>query len=504
MTLMPASGVRHPAWAFVQRQRWAIAAGVFALLVSGAIVLRAPLADQLYPEARAQQLRAAAAQALAQGRLSAADGSGARELYAAALALEPDRDEARTGLQRVADAALAQARTATHRQQFEQAHRALALARELAVPRAAADAVAEQLRLLEADFVGIDDLLARADAARRAGRLDAGDDAALPLYQRVLALQPARIDALEGREDALSDLLQRADGQVARGELAAAAALVARAQAFDAGHVALPDPRARLARAIDARRASAAAALRRGRLEAATSDYRQLLALDAADLEAQAGLARIAQAQAERAERLAADFRFDAAEQALAQARALAPQALFLAPVEQHLAQARLSRARLQAPPRSAQRARRVRALLADAAAAEARGELLTPPGECAFDRVRAARALAPDEPAVGRASARLVPAARDCFERALRGNRLVRAQACLDAWEQLAGAADGSDAARQRLAARWLAVGEERLGAGELAAATHAHAAAQALDPATPGLAAFAERLRAANARTD
>jgi len=52
---------------------------------------------------------------------------------------------------------------------------------------------------------------------------------------------------------------------------------------------------------------------------------------------------------------------------------------------------------------------------------------------------------------------------------------------------------------ARRRLAARWVAVGDERLGAGEIDIAVRAHAAARALDPQVPGLDALGERLRAA-----
>ncbi|MFC7302026.1 hypothetical protein ACFQME_09870, partial [Luteimonas weifangensis] len=155
---------------------------------------------------------------------------------------------------------------------------------------------------------------------------------------------------------------------------------------------------------------------------------------------------------------------------------------------------------RLGSPLPPAERARQVRALLAGAAAAAARGQLLTPPGDSAYDKLRAARAIAPEDAAVRRASARLLPAARACFERELRGNRLRRAGACLDAWQMLGGSADVAPA-RRRLAARWLAVGEERLAAGELQPAASALAAARASDPAVPGLAAFAARLRVASA---
>jgi hypothetical protein len=142
--------------------------------------------------------------------------------------------------------------------------------------------------------------------------------------------------------------------------------------------------------------------------------------------------------------------------------------------------------------------------LLAEAAQAQARGDLLTPPGDSAFDKLRAAQAIAPQDPRVRAASARLRPAAGECFNEALRGNRLVRAGACLDARRALEGESAGLRAGRSELAQRWIALGDQRLGAGEIRGAQAALDAARALDPGAEGLAAFAERLRTAAAAGD
>ena len=481
-------------WPPALRSRIAQGAVLVALLIVLAFAYRAPLADRLWPETRAQALREAAAGALARGHLSAADGSGARELYAAALALDPDRVEARAGLQRVAQAALGQARTAIEAQRFEDAHRALRLARALSVPEGDARAVAALLREREAAVAGLDGLLARAERARADGNVES----ALPLYRRVLSLQPNRTAALEGREDALSDLLQRADAHIAGGRLAEAAALAARVAAFDAGHVGLPDTRAALARAVDARRDAATRALRRGALQDAARALRELVAVDAGDGAAQAGLRQVAQAHARRSERFAADFRFDAAARELALARSLAPDGADTTHAARRLAQARRSQRQLARP---AADPARVRALLARVEQAQARGDLMQPPGESAYDYLRAARAQSPRDPAVAAATTRVLVAARDCFERELTGNRLTRAHACLDARTQLG---DGNlQDERRRLATRWVAVGNERLGAGELAVARRAATAARALDAGATGLAAFEQRLRAAESAT-
>lgn len=467
------------------------------------IALRRPLADRLWPEARAQALRDQAALALKHGRLTAADGSGARELYEAALAIDPDRNDARVGLMRVGEAALAQARIATRAEDYAQAHRALQLAQALAVPREQSDAVAKQLRQREAARAGIGRLLARASAARAAHRLDGSDDAALPLYQRVLALQPDRVEALEGREDALSDLLQQARRALQDDDIATAARLVSAARGYDPGHADLPDAEARLATTIDQARRGADRAARHGWLEQAAARYRVLLQVDPDDAVARRGIENLAQAWSHRAARLAADFRFADADAALANAKSLAPDAPALRDAERAIAHARQAQVRLHPKIPRAQRDRRVRALLAQAEAAQARGDLLTPPGDSAFDKLRAARALSPDDPAVRRAGAKLLPVARACFERELRANSLARARACLDARVALEGDSQAAAHARRRLAQRWLAVGEERLRAGALQPAREALESARAIDATVPGLEDFAARLATASAST-
>ncbi len=479
-----------------QRRRWPWWLGGLAIASMLLVLLfRQPIADHFWPQTRAQALQSTAEEALARNHLTAADGSGARELYEAALAIDPDRAEAQTGLARVAAAALVQAVAALSRNDFEAAHRHLRLARALSVPQAHADTVADALRRREAAHGGVDQLLARAETAR-----EQGDElAALPLYRRVLALQPERVEALRGREDALTDLLERARGALRRGDLGAAAELIATAREHDRGHVDLPESEARLTEESDAVRRGADADLGRGRLREAATAYRSLQALSPSDAAAARGLSGVAAAHAARAERLASDFNIAAAETELAAARALAPDASEVHEATRHLQRARQSRARLAAPASTSSRAARVRVLLEEAAAAEARGDLLTPPGDSAFDKLRAARALAPESPAVRQASARLLPAAIACFERELRGNNLARAGACLDARGVLSDDDAALRHARRRLAQRWLAVGDERLAAGELQTAAAALAAARGSDPSLPGIPVLAERLRTA-----
>lgn len=462
------------------------------------LLLRGPIADRLWPVANAEALRQQAEIALQQGRLSAEDGSGARELFEAAVAIDPDRAELRSGLSRVAQAAVQQARSATGRGAFAEAHRQLKLARALSAPQAQTEAVGEILRRREAAVAGIDVLLRAADAARAAGRLDGAADAALPLYRRILELQPQHLQALEGREDALTLLLQRARDALKRDDFAAAAD-IATAQAYDRGHPDLPESQAAMTQAVERLRRRADADLRAGRLQRAADGYRRWQASGVDTLAANDALIEVARAHTRQAREAAADFRFERARLSLAQARALAPD---LVDVQQtHDAIVRAERVRNGAgPPLSARTVqRRVRALLAEAAEAESRGDWLTPPGDSAYDKLRAARGLAPDDAEVHRASARMLPRVRECFEKELRDNRLQRARVCLDAQIALDSDRRAAAAARSRLAQRWVALGEQRLSGGELDGARAAHDAARELDPRGEGLAAFAERLRAA-----
>ncbi len=109
-----------PGAAPVRQWRWIVAGAVLALL---ALVLgvRLLVIDRLWPETRGQTLLDQAALALAEGRLDAEDGSGARQLYEAAAALDPDDVRPRAGLSRVSEAALQQARAALEAHRFDPA-----------------------------------------------------------------------------------------------------------------------------------------------------------------------------------------------------------------------------------------------------------------------------------------------------------------------------------------------------------------------------------------------
>ncbi|GAB3731151.1 hypothetical protein GCM10028862_10870 [Luteimonas pelagia] len=481
-------------------------AWIVPLLVLAAVLLlavRVPLAERLWPRSRADTLLVAAGEALAHGRLTAADGTGARELFEAAQALDPDDVEPRAGLARVAHAAVAQAREAVERGDHGAAHRALALARGLDAPRDAVAPVAEALRLREAQGADTEALLERAARARAAGDLEGRAGSALPLYARVLALHPGHATALAGREDAVADLLERSRDAAGLGRVAEAVDHLRRARGFDAAHPDLPDSQATLAAAVERRRDAADAALEAGRLDAAVHAYREVLFADPDDGRAVTGLARVAAAWAGRASRLAADFRFAPAVEALDKAREVHAEAPEVARAADDLRQARAAHARLRPVGErpTARAAVRLEDALDGIDRAAARNEWLAPPGDSAYDRLRVARTLAPDDPRVARAGERLRAGATACFADGLRTNRLARAGECLSLRGELGDDPARLAADRGVLASRWIAHGDERLGAGELDNARRALARARALDADAPGLREFAARVDRAQA---
>ena len=466
-----------------------------AMLLLG--LLRNDIGAWLWPDSRGIELRQQAERALQDGRLTADDGSGARELFDAALAVQPDQVAARDGLARVGRAALAQAARDIQRGRHQQARAGLRLARELEMPRGRIETLEAALRTHGATAADVDVVLAQADAALAAGQLDQGEAGALPLYQRVLAMQPRNQRAVEGREDALTALLQPAAAALQSADIETLADLVRRAQQFDGGHVALPELRAglsrlqasqlrRLQRLVAGQHHASAAALCR---ELSARPHDAPLPATCSE-EVVAGLLA-------RARIAAGDFDFASSERLLGLARALAPTHPQLAMTEHQLAQARRGAWKLpRSPPNTTRVLAQVAVLLVDAERAQARGDWLTPPGESAWDKLRAARALAPNDRAVARALAGLKPAARQCHVEALRDNSLRAAQTCLDVWRQVDPNDVDLPAARRRLAQRWIAIGDERLQAGEIEFARRALEQARGLDTGTPGLEAFAARL--------
>ena len=480
---------------------WVVLALAAAALVALALMLgqwRQQLGEHLVPESATNLQIDQAQQALARGQLSEPDGSGARELFQAVLARDPDHLAARAGMVAVRDTALEQAREAIDRGDGATARARIELARGMAAPAASLVELEQDLQRIESTGADVANLLERARAAQAQGWLEQVPDGALALYLEMLQRQPDNALALSGRSEILSGLVVQAQQALAQGQLDQAEALAARVVQADPSHLELPALKARLGEAQqqrqrerDALLAAATVELRAGQLASAAEGFIALLAVQPASAEARAGLDEAAAAMAARAGREAADFDFAAAEASLDQARQWQPASPAIAAAERRLAQSRAAQGQLPAADPA-----RLATLIEQARDAMRRGDLIEPPGASGWDLLRQASAIDAASPQLRSALAEYDRRARACFEDELAGNRLSRAQSCLDARAARDAGSAGLMADRRRLADRWLAFADERLGANELALARRALQSATELDPANPGLAGIAERL--------
>ena len=226
------------AWAD-PRGRWLLAAA--ALVVAAAVLVwgRGWLGERLLPDPRLNRRLEQGQAALQAGKLSAADGSGARELFESVLAVDPDQMQARQGLLAVRQAAVARAQAALSARRLREAESQLALAHALSAPQVELQPLQARLRDLREANADLGALLAQAAAP------EIDEDRALALYAQVLALDADNPTAIEGRDRRLSARLQRAQAALAAGRVAEGRRLVESVIAADPAHLDLPPARAK-------------------------------------------------------------------------------------------------------------------------------------------------------------------------------------------------------------------------------------------------------------------
>lgn len=492
-------------------RRWPWLAGAalaLALLGGGLYLFQDHLREHL-PQTRMNSLLLDADEALRQGRLSGGEGS-ARELYLAALALDPDSLPAQRGLQDVGRELLAQARAALAQGDAAPATELLAQAQSLSLPAADVADLARALQVRESRDVELGALLDAARGAADAGTLDGGEGSAVALYRRALVLDPGNAIAAAGLRDALTRLLEQAREAIAAGRFDAASQTIERVAALDSAHLGLPEARALLAQArqthaddVDGQLDAADALLARGQLVPprqpnALQGYQSVLALDPAQPRALDGVRDVAAALLAQAGRRIDDYQFDAAQDLIDQARRLAPGLPALAATQRRFDEVRERRGQVEAQqtatvaidiPATLQRAR-------DAALA---GRFLTPPGESAYDLYRAVLAQASGNAEARAGLAGLPDRAMQRFEDAMTGNRLGTARDALEALGEIAPSDTRLAPARRLLARSYLAYASERIGAGEIDLAARAFDQARELDPANTDLPAIQARLEQA-----
>lgn len=487
------------------------AASLLAIVVAG-YVFEDRLRALWTSSSRTEQLLRAE-QALAAGRFQDdGSGPGARSLYNAILAVEPDHEAAREGLRRVGRGHLDSARAAATAGRVSDATVALEQARGLGVGAAELAEVESLLHSQASRDIAEGRLTALVDAAALAlaeGRIEEPDSGAIALYQQALALDPNNAVARAGVRDALAPLVARARAAVESGGFVEAERLLGAVTQIDPSHLELPELKGRLAEArkgrgeqIDALLRPARQRLARGEFTApvggsARDAFSAVLALDPEHIEARDALRRMGGDLLRRADVAMADFDFTAAESALDSAALLVPPPQGLAAARKRMEESRGRYQRL--PSGESVDPTKVAALIAAAEAAIVDGRLLQPPGDSAFDSLRAALRMEPGNARARELMDSLAGQAKQRFDSAMSVNQPNRALRYLEGLQVVAPADAALPSMRQRLAAAFVGLATERLGRGETAPARQALERAAELEPNSTELPALRARLEQA-----
>ena len=428
--------------------------------------------------------------ALQQGHLDGTDGTSARELFEAARALEPDNDAARQGLNDVGRAEIARADAALQAGNLDQAQQALTNARELLGGGSDVDRLTQAIAKAQVASGQTGTLIGQAQQALSDGKLD-GPEGAAALYQRVLAADPDNAVARHGMDqvgDAMAAQIQKA---LDANDAATASAGIDRLAALLPNHAQLPTLRASLS-TLQAQNGTALTdainqgndALRAGRIagdgdDTALAHFKAALAIDPNNAQAKAGLGQVAEALIVQANAAADSGDTDHARQLLDQAASLAPGSADLIAARARLGQAAPDTAaasaqqddNITAAPTAAltpQQQLQVANMVQQAKIAAQRGNIMSPPGDCAYDLYRGALAIDGNNQAALSGLQALPGMVQQQFNQALSASNLNKASDLFNALTNLSPGDAGLVAERQRLADAWLDQAEQQLDSGD------------------------------------
>ncbi|HKT42637.1 MAG TPA: hypothetical protein VJQ86_09835 [Rhodanobacteraceae bacterium] len=488
------------------RAPWLVLAIVAVLAVAGgwAFTHQATLSG-LLPQTQLNSLLTRADKAYAEGKLSGSPES-ARDLYEAARALDPDNEQALTGLQNVGHSELVRAQAALTQGDYASARTSLEEARSLLGGGADVTAVDQALAKAVLHNANVGVLIDQARAALANGRID-GDDGAAALFGKVLAGDPHNAVARHGMNQVGDALASRIQTQLGNGDRAGARQTLTRLSGLLPGYSQLPTLRANIAaagRAADAQRdqylAQGQADLRAGKMTGSGNDnaeaqFKAALAADPGNAAAQAGLGQVAEALVVQANAAIDAGHARDAKNLLDQAAALAPKSADLAAARSRLHAGRnaptvaaaSAPAVPAAPALTPEDSAKLAQLVANAKAAARRGDIMLPPGNCAYDLYRAALGIDGNN-AEAQAGLRDLPeVTRQQFRRALREDNLDKAHDMLGTLEQLDPGDPAAPSMRHGLGSAWLDRADHYVGLGELGAARAALREAQRLVPDDP-----------------
>lgn len=455
---------------------------------------------QMLPNSDVSVSLAQAQAALAQGNLIGNDQS-ARALYESVLRVDPDHQQAREGLQRVGEAVLTEASIALGKRRFDEARAMGGVAREILRGGSALEDFETQLQSNEQSHLKVGDLLVQGEAALKAQNL-LGEQGALALYQKALTVDVTNSIAIKGIDNSLVALSAQATAALDKGDLAAASISIEEIARASQNYSALPDLRARLVsgqtNAIDALTQDLALAERNlldGALNSprganALDRYRSVLSRDPQNLRAQTGLQRVAVGLLAQARKDLANGRLDEAKAKANDARQIAPNLDGLGEFQRQLRDAG-ERRDIRETPRSADPAQagKVAKLLDEAALLVARGDLIDPPGNNAYDKYSSILNIDGSNPEARAGLNNLPAAAKRFFEASTTAGRLSAAGGYLSVVQQLAADDPSLRTMEQRLAQSWLDQGLLRLKEGKGPSAKKAFSNARKIRPNLPGL---------------
>jgi len=519
------------------RVRWSLI--ILAVVLAGVIGWlwnhQAMLSGML-PQTQLNALLTRADTAYSAGNLAGGPDS-ARDLYEAARALDPDNEHALTGLQNVGHAELDQAQAALKKRDYAAARSSLEEARSLLGGGAAVDVMDQALAKAVLQTSNVDVLINQARAALANGHID-GPDGAAALFGKVLAGDPDNAVARHGM-DQIGDLLAtRIQGQIGSNDLAGAKQTLSNLAGLLPRYSQLPTLRAAVAAAdrdSDSQRDQyldkGQAYLRAGKItgtgdDNAEAQFKAALKADPGSDQARAGLGQVAQALIVQANAAMESGQPQDAKTLLDDAAALAPKSADLAaararlvasearpapePAERATAHTDVATVEAErepeasvpppAPPLTPMQSAKVARLVARAKSAARKGDIMLPPGDCAYDLYRAALGIDGDN-VEAQAGLRALPeVTRAQFDQAVREDNLDHAHDMLATLEQLDPADPATPAMRHRLGSAWLDRADHYVGLGELAAARTALQEAQRLVPQDPRLSQVDARIQRGN----
>jgi cellulose synthase operon protein C len=427
--------------------------------------------------------------ALQQGHLDGTDGTSARELFEAARALEPDDDSARQGLNDVGRAEVARADAALQAGHLDEAQQALTNARELLGGGSDVDRLTQAIAKAQVSSGQTTTLIEQAQQALSNGKID-GPDGAGALYQRALAADPDNAVAQHGLDQVGDALAAQIQKSLDASDVAAASAGIDHLSSLRPNYSQLPTLRASLS-ALQAQASGTLTdainqgndALRAGRVagdgnDTALAHFKAALAIDPNNAEAKAGLGQVAEALIVQANAAVDSGDTDQAKQLLAAAADLTPKSADLVAARARLtgqsanAGAADDNSDDNAAPTvsnlTPQQQAQVASMVQRAQIAAARGNIMSPPGDCAYDLYRGALSVDGNNQAALAGLQGLPGLVQQQFNQALSSGNLSKAANLLDALDNLSPGDTSLLQSRQRLADAWFDQAEQQLDSGD------------------------------------